>query len=290
MKTFGRLLLVLFLTCAFAHVCAAQDTGGAIPGGAVPGGAGSGADPDGFVITADSVEGEETPRGRVIYLRDNVTITRGGATLVGALGIYREYDRVATLFGDVHGVDGGTTIACDTLTYYQSTDVAILTGSPSYSDTTGVTTARRIEVLRREQIAHCEGDVVVVDHEGTSELTAGRLVYDFERREARAYDSPVLTTAGEGDEPDATLSADVIEIASDGETLRAFGNAVIRRGEILARARTAVLTGDSLITLEGSPVVERESDRLTGDPRKSRSAATWRVTPSRCSSRRASPS
>ncbi len=265
MKTFGRLLLVLFLTCAFAHVCAAQDTGGAIPGGAVPGGAGSGADPDGFVITADSVEGEETPRGRVIYLRDNVTITRGGATLVGALGIYREYDRVATLFGDVHGVDGGTTIACDTLTYYQSTDVAILTGNPSYSDTTGVTTARRIEVLRREQIAHCEGDVVVVDHEGTSELTAGRLVYDFERREARAYDSPVLTTAGEGDEPDATLSADVIEIASDGETLRAFGNAVIRRGEILARARTAVLTGDSLITLEGSPVVERESDRLTGD-------------------------
>ncbi len=260
MKILRRLLLVLTLACAFAHVASAQDTGGVTPDRAVPG-----AGPDGFVITADSVEGEETPRGRIIYLRDNVTITRGGATLVGALGIYREYDRIAILFGDVHGVDGGTTIACDTLTYYQTTDVAILTGSPSYSDTTGVTTARRIEVHRREQIAHCEGDVVVVDHDGTSELTAGRLVYDFERREARAYESPVLTTAGEGDEPDATLSADVVELASDGETLRAFGSVVILRGEILGRARVAVLTGDSRITLEGSPVVERNSDRLTGD-------------------------
>ncbi len=222
-------------------------------------------DPSGFVISADQVEGSELPEGRVVFLDGNVTIERGAARLMGERGVYREAQGYAVIFGDVHGVDGPRTIVCDTLTYYRDTDIVVLTGNASYADTSGVTEARRIELLRRENVAICTGDVVAVDHEGSFRLTSGRLVYDFDRQEARAYDGPVITTFGEEGEPDATLVADVIELAQGRDSMIAFGDAEIRRDELSTRSRVATIFGDDRMALEGAPVVEQNSDRLTGE-------------------------
>ncbi len=146
---------------------------------------------DGFLITAEQVEGREGARGRIVYLEGKVTIERRGARLQGEHGIYRESEGIAIVFGNVHGTDEGSTIACDTLEYYRDTDVAVLIGNASFADSSGVTNARRIEVLRRQNVAVCSGDVVSYDTEGTTELRSGMLVYDFDRSEARASGQPM---------------------------------------------------------------------------------------------------
>ncbi|MCD4689904.1 hypothetical protein K8S17_00415, partial [bacterium] len=101
---------------------------------------------DGFLITAEEVESAEGPRGRWIRLERNVTITRHGATLIGDHGVYWELARMAVVHGNVHGEDRGSRVACDTLKFLRDEDVAILIGSASYADSTGVLTADRIEL------------------------------------------------------------------------------------------------------------------------------------------------
>ena len=91
---------------------------------------------DGFVITADSVEGRDGPSGRVAHIESNVTITRGDATLVGRRGIYYERSGLAVIFGDVHGADGTSTIACDTLRYYRHR-TAVVAGVQTLLSRTG---------------------------------------------------------------------------------------------------------------------------------------------------------
>ena len=148
--------------------------------------------PDQFMITAERVEAEEGPRGRVVRLEENVTITRLGATLRGAHGLYYEAAGHAIIFGDVTGEDGGRTVACDTLDYFLNTDAALLRGNASYCDTSATTTADRIHMLRRENVAICWGNVRSWDEDATFELVAGKLVYDFDAGEGRASREPVL--------------------------------------------------------------------------------------------------
>lgn len=220
---------------------------------------------DGFLITADSVEGSEGPRGRVIHLEREVTVRRGEATLVGDHGVYYESEGIAVVFGDVHGLDEGSSISCDTLRYFRELDRALLIGNASYGDTSGVTTADRIDVYRRERKAVCAGNAVAVDHEGTSELRARRIIYDFDRNEARASGDPVLTTFGEGGEVEGTLSASLIEFLPAEDRVCAFGGVRIVTGDVRAAARVAVLAreGDS-VELTGDPSVDQEGDVLTG--------------------------
>lgn len=220
---------------------------------------------DQFVITAEEVEAEDGPDGRVVHLNRNVTITRGGATLVGARGVYYEATRHAVITGGVEGVDRGRTIACDTLEYFRDTDVAWLIGNASYSDSSGTTSARRIELLRPQNVAVCRGDVVSSDAEGTSSLTAGWLVYDFDREEARASVGPVLTTFTEDGEEDARLTAETIELDPRDSSIAAFGSVLIERDDIAARARVALLEADRSIALYGGPTVSQGGDNLSGE-------------------------
>ena len=206
---------------------------------------------DGFLITADSVEGSEGPRGRVIYLEREVTVRRGEATLVGDHGVYYESEGIAVVFGDVHGVDEGSSIACDTLRYFREFDRALLIGNASYGDTSGVTTADRIDIYRRERIAVCVGNAVAVDHEGTSELRAGRIIYDFDRNEARASVGPVLTTYGDDGETEGTLSASLIEFLPAEDRVFAFGDVRIATSEVSAEARVAALQLREQFDLQG---------------------------------------
>ena len=220
---------------------------------------------DEFFITADNVEYTEGADGRVLRLSDNVTITREGARLVGRRGLYYESARRALLYGGVSGVDGGRSVACDTLEYFSDTDVAHLIWHASYSDSTGTTTADRISLLRTENVAVCRGNVTSYDHEGTSELHAGWLVYDFDRGEARATREPELLTYGDEGEVDGRMTAEAIEIVVEDEIVRAFGNVNIERDDIRATARAAVLGTGGSIALEGDPVVNQGEDRLEGD-------------------------
>ena len=217
------------------------------------------------MITAEQVEAAEGPRGRVVRLADNVTITRLGATLRGARGVYYETEGHAVIFGDVTGEDDGRTIACDTLDYFLDTDVALLRGNASYSDTSGTTTADRIHLLRGENVAVCRGDVRSRDSDGAFELLAGKLVYDFDAGEGRASSEPTLRTYDDEGARDATLSADVIEFSSVDDAIRAFGNVTIEREDITAGARAASLTSGGSIVLVGDPSVQQGEDGLTGD-------------------------
>jgi len=222
--------------------------------------------PGQFEITAESVEARETPRGRVFYLEDRVTIRRDAATLVGDHGVYREAEGLAIVHGSVHGDDEGAAVACDTLKYFRDLDVAILTGGASFADTSGVIRASRIEIYRDLGLAVATDGATVVDVDGTSRLAADRIVYDVERREARASGEPLLTTYAEDGSLDATVTSDVIEIYPDAETVRAISNARIDREDVAATARVATISGrDESLLLEGEPVVEQGSDRLTAD-------------------------
>ncbi len=220
--------------------------------------------PGGFVITAQSVEGGEGPSGNVVHLEGDVTITRGGATLVGRRGTYYEGRGLAIVYGDVHGTDGGSSVACDTLRYFRDLDRAFLIGNASYADTSGITTADRIDVYRRERLAVCLGDAVAADHEGSFELTAGRIVYDFDREEARASAGPVLTTFTDDGEEQGTLRAELIEFSKD-QRVTAVGDVRIDTSDVDAGARIAVLSGDGdSIELLGEPRVDQGGDLLTG--------------------------
>ncbi|MBD3367667.1 MAG: LPS assembly protein LptD [Candidatus Eisenbacteria bacterium] len=220
---------------------------------------------DGFIISADTVEGSEGPEGRVVELYGNVSITRRGAVLTGARGTVYEDTGLAVIRGNVRGTDGPASIACDSLRYYRDDDVAVLTGNASYADTSVVARARRIDIYRLDEIAVFSGDVVAEDVDGEAELTAQRLVYDAARGEARSYGDPVLTTYDDEGAIDAVLRGDVIEMATETETIRAFGSTRIETRDVMARAGVATLFGeDERIVLDGSPSVQQDTDRMSG--------------------------
>jgi lipopolysaccharide assembly outer membrane protein LptD (OstA) len=220
----------------------------------------------GFTVSADAVEGHEGPRGNVAYLEGNVTVKRGGATLTGKRGIYYESEGLAVIFDGVSGVDGTSTVSCDTLKYFRDTDTAVLIGSAAYSDSAGTTTADVIEVMRRERLAVAVGGATARDAEGTTRLTAGRIVYDFDRREGRASEGPLLQTFTEDGAPDATLRGSVIEFDRRADRVTALGDARIEREDVEATARIAVIEGaDDDILLKGDPVVHQGEDTLTGE-------------------------
>ena len=239
----------------------ATAAGPAIPALAAPDEPG----PDQFMITAERVEAEEGPRGRVVRLTEDVTITRLGTTLRGARGIYYEAEGRAVIFGNVTGEDDGRTIRCDTLDYFLDTDVVFLRGNASYSDTSGTTTADRIHMLREENVAVCRGNVRSRDGDATFELLAGSLVYDFDTGEGRASREPVLSIYDDEGARDAKLTADVIEFSTTTDAIRAFGGVTMEREDITARARTSSLVRDGGIVLMGDPFVQQGEDGLTGD-------------------------
>jgi lipopolysaccharide assembly outer membrane protein LptD (OstA) len=222
-------------------------------------------DDDGFVLSADTVEGRDGPEGRVVELFGNVTITRRGATLTGERGTVYDDRGLAVLTGGVRGVDGASSVSCDSLRYFRDTDVAVLIGNASYADTSVVVTSRSISVYRRQEKAVFSGDVVARDADGSVELRSERLVYDESRGEARAYGEPVLTTFDDDGATDAVLRGAVIEMEADSETVRAFGETRIETRDVRAEAAVATLFGkDERIVLDGSPAVAKDSDRLTG--------------------------
>ncbi|MEA3409207.1 MAG: hypothetical protein U9Q95_02555, partial [Candidatus Eisenbacteria bacterium] len=221
--------------------------------------------PDQFMITAERVEAEEGPRGTVVWLEENVTITRLGATLRGARGIYYETEGHAIIFGNVTGEDDGRTIRCDTLDYFLDTDVVLLRGNASYGDTSATTTADRIHMLAVENSAICRGNVRSRDTDGTFELLAGKLVYDFDTGEGRASDEPTLLSYDDEGTQGGTLTADVIEFSTASDAIRGFGGVTIEREDITARARAASLGRSGNLALVGDPSVLQGEDRLTGD-------------------------
>jgi len=255
---------------------------------------------DGFLITAEQVESGEDDGRRWLRLDRNVTITRHGATLIGESGIYWEEEQIAIIRGNVHGEDRGSRIACDMLEYFRVEDLAILTGNASYADSAGVLTADRIEIHRREDLAVARGNARALDEESGSDLTAGLIVYDFGRREARASEGPVLRTrfaeeesdttgiagsidtpidtpigaveaaradTASGPDPDvAVLTGSIIELRPREDTVTALGDAVITRGEIRGSGRIIHIDGaGESILLTGQPVVDRATERLSGD-------------------------
>lgn len=220
---------------------------------------------DQFMITAERVEAEEGPRGRIVRLAENVTVTRLGATLRGARGVYYETEGHVVIFGNVTGEDDGRTIACDTLDYFLDTDIACLRGNASYTDTSATTTADRIHMLRGENVAICRGNVRSRDSDATSELLAGKLVYDFDTGEGRASKGPTLRTYDDEGTQGGTLTADVIEFSTATDAIRAFGGVTIEREDITARARAASLGRGGSIVLVGDPSVQQGEDRLTGN-------------------------
>ena len=220
---------------------------------------------DQFAITAERVEAEEGPRGRIVRLEENVAVTRLGATLRGAHGVYYEAEGHVVIFGNVTGEDDGRAIACDTLDYFLDTDIAHLRGNASYADTSATTTADRILMLRRENVAVCQGNVRSRDSDGTSELLAGSLVYDFDTGEGRASREPTLRTFDDEGTQGGTLTADVIEFSTATDAIRAFGDVAIEREDITARASAASLGRGGSIVLVGGPSVQQGEDRLTGN-------------------------
>jgi lipopolysaccharide assembly outer membrane protein LptD (OstA) len=225
-----------------------------------------GADEGGFVITAERVEGSEGPAGRVAHLEGEVTLTRGGAVLVGERGVFYETRGLAVISGHVHGVDGTSRVSCDTLRYYRDLDRALLIGNATYSDTTGTTSADRIDVYRRESIAVASGNAVAAAEDGRSRLEARKIVYDFDRREADASGAPVLTTFDEEGAVDATLAAEVIELRRDRGRIAAFGDVRIETADVRTSSRVAVLTREEgSVLLTGEPRLDRGGDVLTGD-------------------------
>jgi lipopolysaccharide assembly outer membrane protein LptD (OstA) len=218
-----------------------------------------------FIITADEVEAEEGDRGKIVWLERNVTIVRGLARLRGSHGAYYESEGHAIVYGDVTGTDAGRSVACDTLRYDLNTDTALLIGNASYSDSTATTYADLITLLRPQNVAICEGSVRTVASDGTTELLAGRLVYDFDTGEGRASVGPYIMSYDADGELSSKLTADVVEYNPGGEEIRAFGDVVIEREDIVARARTASIGRSGGIFLEGSPTVEQQDDTLSGD-------------------------
>ncbi len=217
------------------------------------------------MITAERVEAEEGPQGRIVRLAENVTVTRLGATLRGARGVYYESEGHVVIFGNVTGEDAGRTIRCDTLDYFLDTDVAYLRGNASYTDTSATTTADRIHMLRGENVAVCRGNVRSRDSDATSELLAGSLVYDFDTGEGRASKGPTLKTYDDEGTQGGTLTADVIEFSTATDAIRAFGRVTIEREDITASARAASLGRGGSIVLVGDPSVQQGEDRLTGN-------------------------
>ncbi|MBM3306794.1 MAG: hypothetical protein FJY74_00480 [Candidatus Eisenbacteria bacterium] len=221
---------------------------------------------DGLTVRSDAFEASEGPGGRIALFEGSVVLEREGARLVGRRGVYRESLREFLLYGGVSGEDDGAAVAAETLRYHRDSDVVTLSGRASYADTSATVTARRIRFFRAERVAVCVGDAVAVDADGSSELSAERIVYDFDRSEVRASGEPVITTTTDEGELDLTVRADVIELSRERSELRAFGAVAIVREDVKAGARAATLFLDDEVTfLEGDPFVSRERDQLTGE-------------------------
>jgi len=57
----------------------------------------------------------------------------------------------------------------------------------------------------------------------------------------------------------------VIEFSTDRDSITAFGDAEVLRGEVAAHARVATLSGEDQVVLEGDPEVRQKGDRLSGE-------------------------
>ncbi len=267
------------ILCALAVLGAAQAQPGG-PAGPVAGATGAGGPPPpaaaqgvpllwpseaGYTISALDVEASEGPDGRIVVFEGSVTLEREGATLKADHGFFREARKAVVLYGGVSGTDDGAVVSADTLRYFRDPDLVVLIGRASYADSAATVTADRIEFFRDQGIAVCIGDATAVDADRTSELHAVRILYDFDRSEARASGEPVLTTYADDGEVDATLKADVIELARADSTLRAYGAVGIVRGDVRAGARVVTLSDDDTMFLEGDPYVAQKTDQLSGD-------------------------
>ena len=258
-----------------------------------------------YVRHADRFESETVNGLQVRSFFGNVKIEHGETGITCHQATYFEHDNRVLLRGDVEILQPMRTIAADTVEYFERTREVVGHGDSVriVDDAKGVTVGGGyvrynldseagsigknpylkkyseddrveatvvgdvIELYSHESRAVARGDSVRLnDMKNNLELCGKYVSYDFERKHAVATGRPRISKNDEGGSLFMTLMSDTVEISSEEELLKAFGDVSIEREGFRGEGgRAAFVDKGEKVILEKNPTLWQSTNKLVGD-------------------------
>lgn len=170
-------------------------------------------------------------------------------------GVYRRYDRILDLAGNVRGRSQTGRFRAAELTYDRRYEIVDLRGRPELSDTTRIIWADQVRFRSGTSQGEAHGDVRVLLLQDSTWIAGDHGYYDQESGAISVVGDPWLFRPGPTREEDLTVWSDSLamnEITREG---RAAGRVQIERGAVRAQgeeARFELVRNRTLLT--GDPV------------------------------------
>ncbi|MEZ4650598.1 MAG: putative LPS assembly protein LptD [Candidatus Eisenbacteria bacterium] len=215
-------------------------------------------------ITAD--------RGRIDDAR-TLLVMVGGVRIKDSLGVvfadqgvYRRYDRILDLVGNVHGTGELGKFRSGELTYDRRYGMVDLRGRPELSDSTRIIWADWVRYRSGTSRGEAHGDVRVLLLADSTWIAGENAYYDEVSGAISVVGDPWLYRPGFGRDQDLTVWADTLEMNEVERTGRAAGHVEILRGAVRATGEEAhfeLVRNRTLLT--GSPVAWDDEGEIRAD-------------------------
>ncbi len=219
-----------------------------------------------FTTTADRATSRSAEDGElVIDLVGSVSVTDGEVTVTSDSGTVWQNSGNASFYGDVRVTTDTLTGTSRYLEYVRDAGMVTMTGDVVLTDGSTVLSAREVVYFRQSGKATAREDVVMTGP-SVGHVEGQYALYDRARGSLFITVDPVLRRVVDGDS--LTVTADRLEFFPDDNSAEAQGNATV-----LMPAREFTSTSEYLryfgdeerFEFFGSPVLESEESRLSGD-------------------------
>ena len=170
-------------------------------------------------------------------------------------GVYRRYDRILDLVGNVRGQGETGRFRAGELTYDRRYETVDLRGRPELSDTTRIIWADRVRFRSGTSVGEAHGDVRVLLLADSTWIAGEDAYYDQTSGAISVTGSPWLFRPGFDREQDLTVWADTLEMNEASRQGRAAGHVQIHRGQVEATGQEALFElVRNRTVLTGAPV------------------------------------
>ncbi|MCA9757604.1 MAG: LPS-assembly protein LptD [Candidatus Eisenbacteria bacterium] len=181
-------------------------------------------------------------------------------------GVYRRFDRMLDLVGNVHGTGELGKFRSGQLTYDRRLEMVDLRGRPELSDSTRIIWADWVRYRSGTSRGEAHGDVRVLLLADSTWIAGDDAYYDEASGAISVIGDPWLYRPGFGRDQDLTVWADTLEMNEVERSGRAAGNVQIQRGSVRATGEEAhfeLVRNRTILT--GSPVAWDDEGEIRAD-------------------------
>lgn len=217
------------------------------------------------LLHADELRGDQIGGQAVQMLIGNVQFRQGDA-LLNCDRATRYIDiRETLLEGRVQLTERSQKMNADQIYYYEDTEIMRAQGKVMLQDSSNIMRANLMQYFRREERGRATGSVSLVDSTQRMKLTGNVADYDQRRGYAKIMGNPVFTMADSSNDKELVITGNVIEMFSDGDTIRVIEKVKITREEITAFCEMLqYVRKANRIHLSVQPVAQQQDNFLAG--------------------------